>query len=75
MKVEEQSLVEWLKALNPKHQVRILEMIVGTGGGVATALFLHLYVIPAEAPIDGLIWIACGLVGLYYGYRNWRDSW
>lgn len=75
MKDEKQSLIEWLRTLNPRHQVRLFEMVIGSSGGIVTALILHRHVIPDEAPINGPFWILCGGVGLYFGYRNWRDSW
>lgn len=75
MKAEKQSLITWLKELNPKQQIRIFEMVIGTSGGLLTALILHRYIIPEEAPINGHFWILCGGVGLFFGYRNWRDSW
>jgi hypothetical protein len=75
VKDDKQSLLQWLKELNPRHQLRALEMLVGTSGGVVTALILHRYVIPDDVPINGPIWIVSGLVGLYFGYGQWRDSW
>lgn len=75
VKDNKQSLFQWLRELNPRHQLRVLEMLVGTSGGVVSALILHYYVIPEDWPINGPIWILVGLVGLYFGYAQWRDSW
>ena len=77
MKQDKQSLFDWLQELNPQNQIRVSEMLFGTVGGVLTGFVLYQLIPHPEAvhPLVVLLLLGTGVIGLYQGFRHWRNSW